>query len=85
MSIIELPKCLISNNNFNILQNNINSLESHKLELTKELHDNKIHVALLSETWTKPEKIKNYNISGYHKILQHRGDDYGGVAIFLSR
>lgn len=68
---------------FSILQSNINSLEGYKFELKMELLRNKIHAAILSETWTKPEKIKNYNISGYHKIIQSRGDDYGGVAIYL--
>ncbi len=48
-----------------------------------ELIQNKIHAAILCETWTKPEKIKTYNISGYHKIIESRKDGYGGVAIYL--
>lgn len=68
---------------FNILQANINSLEGHKTELKMELMQNKIHAALLSETWTKPENIQKYNISGFHKIIQSRGDSYGGVGIYL--
>lgn len=72
-----------TNHKFNILQSNINTLELYKEELKMEMRTHKVHAALLSETWTKPESIKRYNISGYHKIIQSRNDNYGGVAIYL--
>lgn len=74
---------MASHNKINILQANIKSLENHKMELRMELIQNKIHAAILSETWTRLEKINSYNITGYHKIIQCRSDGYGGVAIYL--
>lgn len=66
-----------------ILQTNIQSLYAHKDELEFELKNSKFQVALLSETFTDDLETKNYNISGYNKILKSRGDKYGGVGIFL--
>lgn len=70
---------------FNIIQNNINSLEPHKLELAREMKDNNIHACLLSETWTKESNIRAYNISGYQKIIQSRGDDYTEASPYFSK
>lgn len=73
-----------SNKNcYRILQANIQSLGENKGELIKELKNNEYFAAVLSETWTKENLMRQYNINGFCKIIQSRDDGYGGVAIFL--
>lgn len=77
---------MINNNNLSnlkILQINIRSILNKKDILEEYLDRNNIDIALISETWLKPNSIinfKNYNI-----FCKHRRDGYGGVAILAQK
>lgn len=67
----------------NITQWNSQSLRP-KMVLFKEfLNQQKIHIAVVSETWLG-NKI-DLNISGYNIYRKDRNDSYGGVAIFIHK
>ncbi|KAF9411756.1 hypothetical protein HW555_009547 [Spodoptera exigua] len=55
--------------------------KSHSLELY--LSQEKIHIAVLSETWLEPES--SFRISEYNTYRLDREDGYGGVAIMTHR
>ena len=67
--------------NLNILQWNARSITSNKGDLELFMHDNNIHVALISETWLKKDKF--FSISGYNILRSDRNDGFGGVAILI--
>nr|CAI5836564.1 unnamed protein product [Callosobruchus analis] len=63
------------------MQWNARSAVANKLSLDKFLHDNQIDIALISETWFKPNiniRFKEYSI-----IRRDRHDGKTGVAIFV--
>lgn len=66
---------------FNICQWNCRSAIANKNNLEHLLAQNDIHIALLSETWFKPNKYISF--SGYNVIRQDRDDGRGGVAILI--
>lgn len=70
-----------------IMQVNIQSVSKHKEELQRTLATGQYTAALVSETWTKADRetSKQYNISGFNKVLKSRHDGYGGAAIYLHR
>nr|CAI5836562.1 unnamed protein product [Callosobruchus analis] len=64
-----------------LMQWNARSAVANKLSLDKFLHDNQIDIALISETWFKPNiniRFKEYSI-----IRRDRHDGKTGVAIFV--
>lgn len=63
------------------MQWNARSAASNKNSLCKFLSENNIGIALISETWFKPNTI--INIYGYHIIRNDRVDGKGGVAILI--
>ncbi|CAH0720376.1 unnamed protein product, partial [Brenthis ino] len=65
----------------NIIQWNCQSIHPKIVEFEQFLSQEKIHIAILSETWLDPNK--SIRISGYHIVRQDRGDGYGGVAIVI--
>ena len=67
----------------NIVQWNARSLRSNKGDLEQFMHQQNIHMALISETWLK--NTFPFNIPGYCIIRKDRLDGYGGVAIVLKR
>lgn len=72
-----------STSSLNIFQWNSQSLRPKLDEFSCLLHQEKIHVAIISETWLEPEsslRISEYNI---HRI--DRPDSYGGVAIITHK
>ena len=67
--------------NLNIIQWNAQSLNSNKQIFTNFLYTQNIHIAIISETWFKPEqsfKIKYYNIE-----RNDCGNKHNGVAILI--
>ena len=66
----------------NIVQWNAQSIISNKLLLTQFLHDNNIHIAIISETWLTP--IKSFKISGYVIERNDIGNRHNGVAILIN-
>lgn len=63
----------------NILQWNAQSLRPKATEFEALLSQEKVHIAIISETWFEPES--NFRISGYNTFRDDRDDGYGGVAI----
>lgn len=69
-----------SNQRFvNIVQWNSQSIKPKLTDFECMLFQNKVHIALLSETWLNEEI--NTNISNYSMYRNDRLDSYGGVAI----
>lgn len=68
-----------------ILQSNVQSFRKNKDEISRVLSRDNYDVAILSETWYKPEEeaTRAYNLSGYHKVLHSRADGYGGIGIYI--
>lgn len=67
--------------NLNIIQWNAQSLNSNKHIFTNFLYTQNIHIAIISETWFRPEqsfKIKYYNIE-----RNDCGNKHNGVAIII--
>lgn len=67
--------------NLNIVQWNAQSLRPKLLEFESLLNQEKIHIAIISETWLEPESaltLKHYTI-----YRQDRDDSYGGIAIVV--
>lgn len=54
---------------------------SNRLELQNLLYEQDIHIALISETWLKPNI--QFSIRGYTIIRNDCGNDHNGVAIFV--
>ena len=67
----------------NIGQWNCRSAISNKVNLENFLFEEKIHLAMLSETWFKPERYIAF--SGYNIVRNDRLDGKGGVAILLKQ
>lgn len=68
---------------FTILQWNAQSLRPKLISLDAMLTCEKIHVAIISETWLDPEC--NLNVSQYKVFRKDRIDCYGGVAILTHK
>lgn len=68
-------------NSVNIIQWNCQSLQPKLIEFELLLSQEKVHIAILSETWLDPDTP--LRISGYSIHRQDRDDGYGGVAIIL--
>lgn len=66
---------------FSICQWNCRSAISNKNNLEYILAQNKIEIALLSETWFKPGSVITF--TGYKIVRQDRQDGRGGVAILV--
>ncbi|CAH2091703.1 unnamed protein product [Euphydryas editha] len=67
------------NFNINILQWNAQSLKPKIPSFEILLNRDKIHLAVVSETWMDPSS--HMNLPGYKIFRQDRSDGYGGVAI----
>lgn len=68
-------------NKLNIFQWNSQSLRPKLTEFECLLNQEKIHLAIVSETWLEPgSQIK---ISGYNIFRKNRSDSYGGVAAII--
>lgn len=67
--------------NLKICQWNCRSAIANKTNLEHLLEDNKVDVALLSETWFKPGRYVAF--SGYNVERNDRHDGHGGVAILI--
>ncbi|KAJ8709247.1 hypothetical protein PYW07_009073 [Mythimna separata] len=65
----------------NILQWNAQSLRPKITDFQALLHQEKIHIAILSETWFDPDSA--CRLSGYHIFRADRDDGYGGTAVFI--
>lgn len=65
----------------NIIQWNCQSICPKLSELELFLCQEKVHIAILSETWLNPNI--SLRISGYNTIRKDRNDGYGGVAILV--
>lgn len=63
----------------NVLQWNAQSIRPKLIELEQMLNQEKIHIAVISETWLDCES--SLNISNYEVFRQDRDDGFGGVAI----
>lgn len=63
----------------NILQWNAQSLRPKAIDFEALLNQEKVHIAIINETWFDPES--NFRISGYNIFRGDRDDGYGGVAI----
>lgn len=69
--------------NLNIIQWNAQSIRPKLCEFENLLIQDKIHIAVLSETWLQPDsyfKVKDYNV-----FRKDRNDSYGGVAILTHK
>lgn len=64
-----------------ICQWNCRSAIANKENLELLLKENKVDIALLSETWFKPGKYVNF--SGFNVLRKDRQDGRGGVAILI--
>jgi len=67
----------------NILQWNAQSVISKRPNLELLLAQYNIHVALLCETWFKPNHCVNFK--NFHVIRHDRQDGYAGVAILIDK
>ncbi|XP_013183181.2 probable RNA-directed DNA polymerase from transposon BS [Amyelois transitella] len=67
----------------NILQWNCQSVRPKRIELEALLSQEKIHIAILSETWLEP--YSPFDITGYHIFRADRHDGFGGVAILTHK
>lgn len=65
----------------NIVQWNAQSIVSNRHVLTNFLYDYNIHVAIISETWLKPNR--QFNIRGYNIERNDTGNTHNGVAILI--
>lgn len=65
----------------NIVQWNAQSIISNRLTFTKFLSDHNIHIAIISETWLKPNN--RFNIKGYQVERNDCGNKHNGVAILI--
>ena len=65
----------------NILQWNAQSLRPKLTEFELLLNQEKIHIAIVSETWLDPNSY--LRISGYQIYRLDRSDGYGGVAVII--
>lgn len=72
---------LSNKSQLNILQWNARSAVANKPSLEKILFDKNIHIAIISETWFKPDKFINF--PGYNILREDREDGRAGVAIFI--
>lgn len=70
-------------NNLKICQWNCRSAISNKENLEQLLAEKKVDIALLSETWFKPEKY--YSFSGYNIERNDRQQGHGGGVAVLVR
>lgn len=68
---------------FKIIQINIRSLKSNLLFIESLLNKLDIDVAILCETWIKPNEI--INIKNYNLFTKNRDDGFGGVAICVKQ
>lgn len=66
-----------------IMQWNARSAVSNKQSLQKLLSDNKVDVALISETWFKPNSVINFD--NFNLIRKDRYDGKAGTAILLRK
>lgn len=67
----------------NIMQWNARSAIANKISLTQFLSDNNIHVALISETWFKPNQKVNF--PGYNLVRKDRADGKAGTAVLIKK
>nr|XP_026492744.1 uncharacterized protein LOC113398301 [Vanessa tameamea] len=67
----------------NILQWNAQSIESKLVNFGELLWQEKIHIAIVSETWLRKES--SITLSGYNIYRNDREDSYGGVAIIVHK
>lgn len=65
----------------NIIQWNAQSLRPKKWEFEALLNQEKVHIAVLSETWLEEDAMITF--SGYNLYRKDREDSYGGVAILV--
>lgn len=66
-----------------IVQWNAQSLKPKNNDFEALLCREKIHIAIISETWLDPETV--LNLSNYQILRKDRADAYGGVAIIVHR
>lgn len=66
-----------------VLQWNAQSAVAKKNSLEVFLYQNKIDIALISETWFQPGR--NIKFPGYNIHREDRADGKAGVAIFISK
>lgn len=78
-----MDKSNINNMAINIFQWNAQSLKPKLVSFGELLNREKIHVAILSETWL--DALVDINISGYNIFRRDRYDGYGGVAIITHK
>lgn len=71
------------NKKINIMQWNSRSAVSNKYSLQNFLSNNKVDIALISETWFKPNVVVNFN--GYNLVRKDRFDGKAGVAILIKK
>lgn len=64
-----------------IIQWNAEGILCNRHVLTKFLLENKIHIAIISETWLRPEQ--HFNIKGYNIERNDSGNTRNGVAIII--
>lgn len=65
----------------NIVQWNAQSLLCNRHIFTQFLYENDIHIAIISETWLKPEQ--KLNIRGYKIERKDIGSNHNGVALII--
>lgn len=66
-----------------IVQWNARSAVSNKNSLLHFLMSNNVDIALISETWFKPDT--QICFSGYNIVRKDRADGYGGCAILIRK
>lgn len=69
--------------NINIIQWNCQSIRPKSMSLESLLTQEKVHIAVLSETWLEPDSY--FHINGYNTFRLDRLDGYGGVAILTHK
>ncbi|KAI5638400.1 endonuclease-reverse transcriptase domain-containing protein [Phthorimaea operculella] len=70
-------------NRVNIAQWNAQSVRPKIIAFDNFLIQNKIHIAVLNETWLEPDSI--FKISNYNIYRCDRNDGYGGVALIVHK
>jgi exonuclease III len=68
---------------FKILQWNVRSIRSRSPDLASVFFSEKCSIALLSETWLRPDQ--KFSLPYFNLIRADRADGYGGVAIAAHR
>lgn len=63
----------------NIIQWNSQSIRNKKFEFETVLNREKVHIAVISETWFDPGS--EFRLNGYNLFRKDRSDGYGGIAI----